>query len=621
MMPVPEKLKDLLPVLPEKPGVYQYFDQEGHIIYVGKAKNLKRRVNSYFNKEQEGKVKALVRNIDHMAYIVVETESDALLLENNLIKRHKPRYNVLLKDDKTYPWLCLSNEDFPRLYQTRRLLQDGSSYFGPYPSVKTLHTLVELIHDLYPIRTCRHKLDPDTIASKKIRPCLEYQMKRCEAPCQGLQSREEYAEAIDQVKSLIKGHIRPVLQSLQKQMLDAADRLQFKKAQLLKEKIQSLQNYQSKSTVVNLTVSDLDVLGFSEESENIYFNYLRVVDGRVVLSHTIDIRKKLDEKPSELMEQVLFAFRERFKSEAREIVLPAEPSFPLSPLQYSVPLAGAKKKLLELSLQNIRYYILEKKRRQDRVDPQRRSNEMLLQLQKALGMESLPVHIECFDNSNFEGDYPVGAMTVSKNGKLSKKDYRHFNIRTVAGPNDYATMEEVFRRHYGKIANEGGSLPRLIIVDGGKGQLSSAYKVLQALGIEKRVFLIGIAERLEEIYKVGDPHPLLIDKKSEALKHIQLLRDEAHRFGITHYRKRHLKGLIQTELTRIKGIGSQTANLLLREFRSVKRIRELPFPDLANTIGESKARLVYEYFHPSRQDSSPEPSLAPPPAPKESPAP
>lgn len=602
MSTVPEKLKQILPILPEKPGVYQYFDKEGTIIYVGKAKNLKRRVNSYFNKEQEGKVRAMIAHIDHMEYIVVNTEADALLLENNLIKRLQPHYNILLKDSKTYPWLCLSNEPFPRIFPTRRPVQDGSTYFGPYPMVRTLHTLLELIHELYPLRSCAHRLDEQTVAAKKVRLCLEYQMKRCAGPCQGLQSQQEYAEQINEIKTLLRGHIKPILQSLTRQMHEAAERLEFRKAQALKEKIALLQNYQSKSTIVNnLSSADLDVLSFLEEDKSLYFNYLRVVDGRVVQSHTVEVKKKLDEKPEDIVSQVLFEFREQFKSEADEVILPVEPDFSLAPLKCTVPLSGGKKKLLDLSLQNILYFILEKNRRQDLADPERRGKELMAQMQKTLGMKKLPVHIECFDNSNFEGDYPVGAMTVSRNGKLSKKDYRHFNIRTVNGPDDYATMEEVFRRHYGRLVEEGAELPPLVVVDGGKGQLSSAYGVLKELGIEKEIFLIGIAERLEEIYKVGDPHPLALDKKSEVLKHIQLLRDEAHRFGITHYRKRHLKGLVSTELTQIKGIGKENALRLLQEFKSVKRIKELPLSELERVIGKAKAASVYAYFHQSSQ--------------------
>ncbi|MCM1532177.1 MAG: excinuclease ABC subunit UvrC [Bacteroides sp.] len=597
MIAISEELKQTLSILPDKPGVYQYFDENNELIYVGKAKNLKRRVNSYFNRDHEGKVLALVRKVRRLEYIVVDTEADALLLENNLIKRNKPHYNILLKDDKTYPWLCLSNEEFPRLFPTRRIVQDGSVYFGPYPSVKTLNTLLEIIHEIYPLRTCRHRLDENCIASRKVRLCLEYHMKRCAGPCQGLQTQDEYNEQISQIKALIRGHITPVLQSLTRQMMQAAEALEFKKAQLFKTKIELLQNYQSKSTVVNPSLSDLDVLGTKEDGQSIYFNYLHVVDGRVIQAHTIEVKKKLDETPADLLEQAIVEFRQQFDSKAPEIILPFQPSFELKKLKCTVPQMGEKKKLLELSLQNIKYFILEKSKRMDLTDPDRRGKELMAQLQKALGMEKLPLHIECFDNSNFEGDYPVGAMTVSRNGKLSKRDYRHFNIRTVQGANDYATMEEVFTRHYGRLIAEGQPLPQLIIVDGGKGQITSAYKVLSELGIEKEVFLIGIAERLEEIYKPGDPHPLLLDKKSEALRHIQLLRDEAHRFGITHYRKRHLKGLIKTELTEIKGIGADTASVLLHYFHSVKKIKETPLEELQACVGKAKAELVWNYFH------------------------
>lgn len=597
MIAVPENIRETLRILPDKPGIYQYFNSENQIIYVGKAKNLKRRVNSYFNKEQEGKVLALVKKIARIEYIVVDTENDALLLENNLIKRYKPHYNILLKDDKTYPWLCITRERFPMLFATRRHIPNGSLYFGPYPSVKTMNTLLELIHDIYPLRSCKHNLSEAVVESGKIRLCLEYHMKRCAGPCQGLQTEQEYNEQIAQIKTLLRGHIKPVLQSLQQQMLQAADALDFKKAQALKTKMEILLRYQSKSTVINHSIGDLDVLSTLEEADCIYFNYLRVVDGRVVQSHTMEVKKKLEERPADLLEGAICEFREKYESEASEIILPFEPDFAFKGLHYTVPKAGEKKKLLDLSLQNIRYFILEKNKRIDLVDPERRHKEMLTQMQKVLGMDKLPVYIECFDNSNFEGAYPVGAMTVSKNGKLSKKDYRHFNIKTVEGPDDYATMEEVFLRRYGRLKAEGQSLPQLVIVDGGKGQLNSAYKSLKALGLDKEIFLIGIAERLEEIYKLGDPYPLLLDKKSEVLKHIQLLRDEVHRFGITHYRKRHRKGLIQTELTQIKGIGEENAMLLLRRFHSVKKIKTLPQEILQEAVGTAKAALVYRYFH------------------------
>lgn len=597
MTDISEELRETLRILPEKPGVYRYYDADDKLIYVGKAKNLKRRINSYFNKEHEGKVYVMVQKIRRLEYIVVNTETDALLLENNLIKQYQPRYNMMLKDDKTYPWLCLSNEDYPRLFSTRRRVEDGSQYFGPYASVKTLNALLEMIHEIYPLRTCRYRLDKAVVEAKKVKLCLEYQMKRCAGPCQGLQTQEEYNEDIAQIKSLIKGKISPVLQALHQKMMQAADDLQFKQAHLFKTKIDLLQHYQSKSMVVNTFVGNVDVVGTKEDENNIYFNYLQVVDGLVIQSHTIEGRKKLNENPADLLEQAILEFRQLYRSDASEIILPFVPAFEIKGLRCTVPLAGEKKRLLELSMKNIDYHILEQSKRMELVDPDRRSKEMLLKMQKALGMDRLPIHIECFDNSNFEGDYPVGAMTVSKNGRLSKNDYRHFNIRTVKGANDYATMEEVFSRHYGRMLQEGRPLPQLIIVDGGKGQITSAYKVLSELGIEKDVFLIGIAERLEEIYKVGDPFPLLLDKKSEVLQHIQLLRDEAHRFGITHYRKRHLKGLIKTELTEIKGIGAETASTLLYHFHSVKRVKESSLEELKGCVGEAKANLVWRYFH------------------------
>lgn len=601
---VPEKIKETLRLLPEKPGVYQYFNGDDQIIYVGKAKNLKRRVNSYFNKEQEGKVLALVRNIDHMAYIVVESEADALLLENNLIKQYKPRYNILLKDDKTYPWICLTNEEYPRLFYTRKIVHDGSFYFGPYPSVKTMHTLLELIHDIYPLRTCRHKLNDDIIGKGKIRLCLEYQMKRCNGPCQGLQSKDDYLTQINDIKQLIKGHIRPVRQRLHDEMMKAAAELDFKKAHTLKEKLQLLENYQSKSTVVPLNLSNLDILSFLEKDDSIYFNYLRVVDGRVIHAHTMETRKKLEETPEELIEQALLEFRSRYNSDAKEVVLPTLPDFADPNLKYTVPQAGEKKKLLDLSRQNIQYYLLEKSKRMDLIDPERRQKEMLGQLQRALGMDRLPLHIECFDNSNFHGDYPVAAMTVSKNGKLSKKDYRHFNIRTVEGPDDYASMQEIIYRRYSRLKEEGQPLPQLIIVDGGKGQVTAAYTSLKKLGLQNDIFLAGIAETYEILFKVGDPNPIILDKRSEALKHVQTLRDEAHRFGITHYRKRHVKGLVKTELTQIKGIGEKLAINLLTEYHSVKRIRETSLDELSRSIGPAKARLVFDYFHSPDSNTS-----------------
>ena len=600
----PADIKTTLSLLPDSPGVYQYFSADGELIYVGKAKNLKRRVNSYFNKEQTGKVLALVRRVAKLEYIVVNTEFDALLLENNLIKEHQPHYNIMLKDDKTYPWLCLTNEPYPRLFPTRRYLPGQGTYFGPYASVRMMHTMLDLIHDMFPLRTCRHRLSDSVVAAGKVKLCLQYQMKRCAGPCQGLQSHAAYDEQIDQIKNLLRGHIKPLLSSLKEKMLDAAQRQDFKAAQQYKEKWQLLEQYQSRSAVVSDKLSDADVLQVKEKDDYLYFNYMRIVDGLMVQAHTIEIRKKLDETPQDLWQGVLVDFRRRYASTATEVFLPFEPEWEMPDLKITVPKGGDGKKLLELAARNIDYFILEKSRRLDLVDPDRHRKRLLAEMQQTLGMSEPPAHIECFDNSNMLGEYPVSAMTVSKDGKLSKRDYRHFLVRTVEGPDDYATMEEVIERRYSRLLRENQPLPQLLIVDGGKGQLSSAYKVLCRLGLERRIFLIGIAENLEEIYKVGDPYPLSLDKKSEVLKHIQLLRDEAHRFGITHYRKRHVKGVVKTELTEIKGIGTETAQTLLRRFKSVKQIRNAPLADLTEAVGAAKAKLVFDYFQNTADDAA-----------------
>lgn len=600
----PADIKTTLSLLPDSPGVYQYFSDDGELIYVGKAKNLKRRVNSYFNKEQTGKVLALVRRVAKLEYIVVNTEFDALLLENNLIKEHQPHYNIMLKDDKTYPWLCLTNEPYPRLFPTRRYLPGQGTYFGPYASVRMMHTMLDLIHDMFPLRTCRHRLSDNVVAAGKVKLCLQYQMKRCAGPCQGLQSHAAYDEQIDQIKNLLRGHIKPLLLSLKEKMLDAAQRQDFKAAQQYKEKWQLLEQYQSRSAVVSDKLSDADVLQVKEKDDYLYFNYMRIVDGLMVQAHTIEIRKKLDETPQDLWQGVLVDFRRRYASTATEIFLPFEPEWEMPDLKITVPKGGDGKKLLELAARNIDYFILEKSRRLDLVDPDRHRKRLLAEMQQTLGMSEPPAHIECFDNSNMLGEYPVSAMTVSKDGKLSKRDYRHFLVRTVEGPDDYATMEEVIERRYSRLLRENQPLPQLLIVDGGKGQLSSAYKVLCRLGLERRIFLIGIAENLEEIYKVGDPYPLSLDKKSEVLKHIQLLRDEAHRFGITHYRKRHVKGVVKTELTEIKGIGTETAQTLLRRFKSVKQIRNATLADLTEAVGAAKAKLVFDYFQNTADDAA-----------------
>ncbi len=592
-------LKPLIQSLPENPGVYQYFDANKNLIYVGKAKNLKKRVSSYFNKEQEGKTKVLVSKISDIKHIVVDTEFDALVLENNLIKKYRPRYNIMLKDDKTFPWICVKNEPFPRIFHTRNPIKDGSVYFGPYPSLRMMHTLLELIRKIYPLRNCRLPLSNETIAKNKFKVCLEYHIRNCAGPCIGKISEEDYLQNITEIKHLIKGNISQVVKELRLRMMQFAQDLQFEQAQIIKEKLEALEGFQSKSTVFSSSFRDVDVFAIANDDDTYYVNFFKVVDGAVVQVFTVEIKSRMDETPEDILPLIIVDIRERFQSRAKEIVVPFELALEIPHITLTVPKVGDKKNLLDLAERNLKFYLLDKQKQQNLVDPERHSKRILNQMKSDLELPELPVHIECFDNSNFQGDYPVAAMTVMKNAKLSKKDYRHFNIKTVEGANDFASMEEIVRRRYSRLLEENGALPQLIIVDGGKGQLSAAMKSLKELHLTEKVHLIGIAERLEEIYRPGDPHPLHLDKKSETLKMIQQLRDEAHRFGITHYRKKHEKGLIRTELTDIKGIGESFAVKLLHHFHSVKNIQNTSLKDLESLIGQAKAKLVYFYFHPT----------------------
>ncbi len=595
-MNVSPAIELLLKTLPDKPGVYQYYDMDGTLLYVGKAKSLKKRVSSYFNKEQEGKTRVLVGKIADIKHIVVNTEFDALLLENNLIKKYRPRYNVLLKDDKTYPWICIKNEPFPRIFSTRNFVRDGSQYFGPYASVKMLHTLLDLIKRLYPLRTCHLNLAQEQIAKGKYKVCLEYHIKNCLGPCIGGQPEDEYNKNIQHIKQILKGNISEVLKELKKLMMQYAEALKFEQAQVVKEKIELLEKYQSKSTVFSNTLRDVDVFSMLSDEESDYFNYFKVVDGAIVQSHTIEMKRRVEEDPKDLLALAIVDFRERFHSEAKEIILPLELAINIPNTIITVPKMGEKKSLLELSERNLKFYMLEKQKRNDLVDPERHTKRILEQMQKDLHLKTLPRHIECFDNSNFQGDYPVSAMTVFKNAKPSKKDYRHFIVKTVDGPNDFASMEEVIYRRYKRMLDEQQPMPDLLIVDGGKGQITAAAKVLKQLELTEKIPLIGIAERLEEIYFPGDPYPLHLDKKSETLKIIQQIRDEAHRFGITHYRKRHEKGLIKTELTDIQGIGTAIAAVLLQHFHSVKNIKNALPEELEVLIGKAKAKIIIDYF-------------------------
>ena len=591
-------LDTILKSLPDKPGVYQYFDKEAKIIYVGKAKSLKKRVSSYFNKDSSlvGKVRVLVSKITDIRVILVETELDALLLENTLIKNYQPRYNVMLKDDKTYPWICIKNEPFPRIFPTRNILKDGSEYFGPYASGKMMHTILDLVRQLYPLRNCTLNLSENNIRKGRFKVCLEYHIGNCKGPCEGLQSAEDYQETIAAIKEIIRGNISTVRQQLIVLMKTLAADFAFEKAQVVKEKIDLLDRYQSRSTVVNPSINNVDVFSFAEDNSAGYINFLKVVSGAIVQSHTIEMRRKLDESPEELMILAITEIRLRFSSNAPEVLVPFRLDLELPGVSFIVPQRGDKKKLLELSERNAKFYQMEKQRQKDLVDPERHGKRVLQTMMKDLRLTEPPVRIDCFDNSNIQGDYAVAAMVVFVNAKPDKKEYRHFNIRTVEGPDDYASMEEIIYRRYKRVLEEEQPLPQLIVVDGGKGQLSAALNSLEKLGLRGSVGIIGIAKRLEEIYYPDDPLPMYLDKKSETLKIIQQLRDEAHRFGITHHRKRREKGTIKTALTGIEGIGEATSQMLLQKFKSVKNTQKASLEELQEVIGKVKGKVVYDYF-------------------------
>ncbi len=588
----------ILKTLPSNPGVYQYFDKDGKIIYIGKAKNLKKRVLSYFNKNTSlpGKVRVLVAKIADIRWIAVESESDALLLENNMIKEYQPRYNIMLKDDKTYPWICIKNEPFPRVFPTRNLIKDGSEYFGPYASVKLMNTLLDLIRQLYPLRNCNLNLTQQNIKAGKFKICLEYHIGNCLGPCEGHQNEEDYAETIKGIRGIIKGNIGMVKNQLTALMKQYAESFEFEKAHVVKEKIELLDRFQSKSLVVNPSINNVDVFSIIEDEHYAYVNFVKVASGAIIQSHTVELKKKLDETTEELLTMAIADLHQRFSSGVAEIIVPLMPEFRLPDLTYTVPQRGDKKQLLELSERNAKYYQLDKQRQKELVDPERRTKRILDTMKKDLGLKEQPVHMECFDNSNIQGSYPVAAMVVFRNARPEKKDYRHFNIKTVEGPNDFASMEEVVYRRYSRLLEEGQELPQLVLIDGGKGQLSSAMISIEKLGLQNTIQLVGIAKRLEELYFPGDSLPLHLDKKSETLKVIQQMRDEAHRFGITHHRKRREKGTIKTSLSDIEGIGPATSQMLLRKFKSVKNIRQATMEELEAVIGKSKAAVVFNHF-------------------------
>ena len=592
-----DRITSILKTIPTNPGVYRYYDDKGEIIYVGKAKNLKRRVSSYFNKQQSGKVKVLVSRIADIKFIVVDNEMEALLLENNMIKQYKPRYNIMLKDDKTYPWICVKNERFPRVFLTRKKVNDGSIYFGPYPSVTVAKTFLEMLRKLYPIRNCKLVLKEEHIHNGHYRPCLEYHIGNCKAPCDGSMSEDEYREMIHNVKKVIKGNIHEVLKEMKTQMMDHASRLEFEQAQVIKDKYDILANYHAKSVVCSNTIFDIEVFSYEDADNSFYVNYMKIVEGAIIQSHSFEIKRKLDETAEELLSMAIIEVRQMMESHnIKEIIVPIELDINLEGVKFTIPQRGEKFDILELSQRNVKQYRLDTEKLRTLVDPERHTKRILNQMKDDLNLPVLPEVIECFDNSNFQGDYAVAAMTQFVNAKPNKSGYRHFNIKTVEGPNDFASMEEIIYRRYKRLLDEEQRLPDLIVVDGGKGQLSSAVKILQQLGLFGKISIIGIAEKLEEIYFPGDSIPLYIDKRSETLKVIQHIRDEAHRFGITHHRKKFEKGFLHSELNDIKGIGKHTAEKLMLELKSVKNIKEANLETLEKIVGKAKAGIVYNYF-------------------------
>ena len=594
-MPATEHIKGLLKLIPEKAGVYRYYDKNETLLYVGKAKNLKKRVSSYFNKKQEhGKTKVLVSKIHDIKYVVVPTEIDALLLENNLIKKHQPKYNVALKDGKTYPWICIKNEPFPRIFQTRNVIKDGSAYFGPYTSVRLVKTLLDFFHQLYPLRNCSLSLTDKNINAKKFKVCLEYHIGNCLGPCEHKQTTEEYQLGIEHIQQIIKGDIKSVTQHLKTAMLHFSEKMEYEKAQSVKEKIDLLNNYQAKSTIVNPKINDVDVFTILSDEDTAFVNYLKINSGAIIQAHTLELNKKLNETEEELLQLAIIELRQRFESTSKTIYCSHSLDNVWEDLSITIPKIGDKKKLIDLSLRNAKYMLLDKQKRKINNIEKQDNKRILEQLQKDLSLIDRPRHIECFDNSNTQGTNPVAACVVFKNARPSKKDYRHFNIKTVVGPDDFASMEEVVYRRYKRLLEEEQPLPELIVIDGGKGQLSSAVKSLDKLKLRGKVAIIGIAKRLEEIYFPVDSVPLYLDKRSESLKLIQQLRDEAHRFGIMHHRKQRGKDSLGTLLDKIEGIGPKTVELLVSHFGSVKKVMEAKKEELEKLIGKAKAKKIYK---------------------------
>lgn len=588
-----------LKTLPSEPGVYRYYDKNEHLLYVGKAKNLKKRVLSYFNKNLPGyRTKIMVAKIQRLETTIVNSEYDALLLENNLIKEHQPFYNVMLKDDKTYPWICIKNENFPRIFLTRTKIKDGSEYYGPYAKVRPAKILLETIKHIYKLRTCNLNLAPTKISEGKYKVCLEYHIKNCEGPCEDLESKEDYDEKIDAIRGIVKGDFRKAKEYLVNQMMKHAENLQFEQAQIIKEKLDILEDYQSRNTVMNPNIDDIDVFGMTSDETAAYVNFFKIRNGNIIQSFTTEIKKILEETDEDILEEAMIEIRQKFDSDSKEVLLPFHLSVEIPNVKLIVPKMGDKKRIVELSEKNAKEYRLEKLKQVQIIDPERHANRIMAEMQKLLRMPVEPRHIEGFDNSNIQGTNPVSACVVFKDGKPSKADYRIFHPKTVEGANDFATMEEVIYRRYKRLLDEGDALPQLILIDGGKGQLSSAVKSLRLLGLYGKITIVGIAKRLEEIFFPEDPIPLYLDKKSETLKILQRVRDEAHRFGVKHHRTRRTNSTIKSELEEIPGVGEKTIELLLSKLKSVKRIKESNLETLEEIIGKSKAKVIWEFFNP-----------------------
>jgi excinuclease ABC subunit C len=592
------ELKSIIAALPSQPGCYQFLNDKGKVIYVGKAKDLKKRVSSYFTKEHEHpKTRILVRHIRDIKYIVVDNEEDSFILENNLIKELQPRYNVLLKDDKTYPSIVIKNELFPRVFQTRNIVKDGSKYFGPYTSVKSIRALMDIFHKVYQVRTCRLELTPEKIAGGKYNVCLQYHIKRCQGACKGLQSLADYDKNIREITEILKGNVGIIGNQLRNQMQQLATEMRFEEAQKIKEKYLLIENFREKSLIVSNINYNIDVFGYQDDENSAYINYLHIVNGAIIQAYTFEYKKKLDETPQTLLGMGIIEMRQRFGSESREIIAPFVPELILSNVEFTIPQRGDKRGLLELSEKNVKQYKLDKLKKTETLNPEQRTTRILKTVQKDLQLKELPLQIECFDNSNIQGTNPVAACVVFKKAKPSKKDYRHFNVKSVVGADDFASMREIVERRYSRALNEASPLPQLIVIDGGKGQLNAAVESLQKIGLYGKIAIIGIAKRLEEIYFPEDPIPLYLDKNSETLKLIQQLRDEAHRFGLTFHRKKRSQSQIVSELDTIKGIGNETKKKLLTHFKSIKRIKASSEAEIKNVVGNSKGEIVWKWIN------------------------